>query len=262
MMCAGRARSEGGIMPKGFTGIRLLLVFVAVNTILFLMLVTSMTSAHPWLANVLPGEFATGVNTSGYWVFFSLVLLVNALTVLLAGFVMVFPAMLSGPLDAVKIERLLDRAGISDDSKEACLAAVHEEAAASGMQIAVGRAILIAGGIFLVLAFAAVTITTAHALPNAAMFANAAGPVMDSTLTTDQAWRFTGDQIAGALFLDIPEIYNWHFGELQNATHSRLFTDFVFAFRAMLGWVGLATVMTLMRGLRVGRRKKAVKADT
>jgi hypothetical protein len=36
-------------MPKGFTGIRLLLVFVAVNTILFAMLLTSMTSAHPWL---------------------------------------------------------------------------------------------------------------------------------------------------------------------------------------------------------------------
>ena len=71
-------------MPKGFTGIRLLLVFVAVNTILFLMLVTSMTSAHPWLANILPGRFETGVNASGYWVFFALVLLVNALTVLLA----------------------------------------------------------------------------------------------------------------------------------------------------------------------------------
>ncbi len=248
-------------MPKGFTGIRLLLVFVAVNTILFLMLVTSMTSAHPWLANILPGRFETGVNASGYWVFFALVLLVNALTVLLAGFVMVFPAMLSGPLDAVKIEHLLDRAGISDESKGACLAAVREETAASGSQIAVGRAILIAGAIFLVLAFASLTITVVHATPDGQMFENAAGPVANAAITNDQSWRFTGDQIAGALFLDIPEIYNWHFGELQNATTSRLFTDFVFAFRAILGWVGLATVMTLMRGIRLGRKKPLSKEN-
>jgi hypothetical protein len=243
-------------MPKGFTGIRLLLVFVAVNTILFLMLVTAMTSNHPWLANILPGRFETGVNASGYWVFFALVLLVNALTVLLAGFVMVFPALLAGPLDAPRIERLLGRAGVSDDSKEAALAAIAEEAAASRSQIAVGRAILIAGAIFLVLAFASVTITTVHAMPDGQMFQNAAGPVANSTIVNDQAWRFTGDQIAGALFLDIPEIYDWHFGDLQNATASRLFTDFVFAFRAVLGWVGLATVMTLMRGLRFGGRRK------
>jgi hypothetical protein len=243
-------------MPKGFTGIRLLLVFVAVNTILFLMLVTSMTSAHPWLANILPGRFETGVNASGYWVFFALVLLVNALTVLLAGFVMVFPAMLSSPIDAGRLERLLGRAGVSEDSKDACLTAVAEEASAAGSQIAVGRAILISGAVFLVLAFAAVTITVVHAMPDGQMFENAAGPVSNATIVNDQSWRFTADQIAGALFLDIPEIYNWHFGDLQNATTSRLFTDFVFAFRAILGWVGLATVMTLMRGLSMGRRKK------
>ncbi len=78
------------------TGIRLLLVFVAVNTILFAMLVTAMTSTHPWLANFLPGGFETG-NGSGYWVFFSLVLLVNAVTVLLAGFVMIDARDVFGP---------------------------------------------------------------------------------------------------------------------------------------------------------------------
>lgn len=249
-------------MPKGFTGIRLLLVFVAVNTILFGMLVTAMTSAHPWLANILPGQFGGGVNSSGYWVFFSLVLLVNALTVLLAGFVTVFPALLDGgPLDARKIERLLGRAGISEESKEACLAAVAEDAQSARSQIAVGRAILISGAIFLVLAFAAVTITVAHAMPDASMFMTAAGSVANSTITTEQVWRFTADQIAGALALDIPEIYNWHFGDLANATNSRLFTDFVFAFRVMLGWVGLATIVTLARGFRLGNGKKAQQAE-
>ncbi|HTQ15594.1 MAG TPA: hypothetical protein VMH86_17120 [Rhizomicrobium sp.] len=242
-------------MPKGFTGIRLLLVFVAVNTILFAMLVTSMTSSHSWLANFLPGSFATGANATGYWVFFALVLLVNAVTVLLAGFVMVLPALFASPLDPVRVGRLMERAGVPDDARDACLAAVNEEAGAARSQIAVGRAILIAGAVFLVLAFASVTITTVHALPYNQMFENDEGPVDNAHVANEQVWRFTGDQIAGALALDIPEIYDWHFSELVNSTDARLFTDFVFAFRALLGWVGLTAAMSLMRGLRFGGRK-------
>jgi hypothetical protein len=34
-------------MPRRFTGIRLLLVFVGINLLMFLTLVTSMTGAHP-----------------------------------------------------------------------------------------------------------------------------------------------------------------------------------------------------------------------
>jgi hypothetical protein len=209
---------------------------------------------------VLPGRFETGVNASGYWVFFSLVLLVNALTVLLAGFVLVFPALFDAPLDARKIADLLDRAGISEDSKQACLTAVGEQVATSRATLNVGRAILISGAMFLILAFAAVSATMAHALDGASMFVNAAGPVANASITTEQIWRFTGDQIAGAVMLDIPEIYNWHFGELANDTQSRLFTDFVFAFRAVLGWVSLATIITLTRGLRLGGGKKTKKA--
>ncbi|HXL99730.1 MAG TPA: hypothetical protein VN932_07345, partial [Rhizomicrobium sp.] len=146
------------------------------------------------------------------------------------------------------------------ESREACIAAVQEDASSARSQIAVGRAILISGAIFLVLAFAAVTITVAHAMPDASMFMTASGPVRNGTITNEQAWRFTGDQIAGALALDIPEIYNWHFGDLANATTSRLFTDFVFAFRAVLGWVGLATVITLVRGIRMGNNGKKAPA--
>src|SRR5438045_1028698 len=98
---------------RGFTAIRLLLVFVAVNTLLFAMLVTSMTSEHPCLARVLPGQFGAGVNSSGYWVFFAFVLLVNALTVLLAGILLVVPAMRDGDsANESRVARhLVDRGG-------------------------------------------------------------------------------------------------------------------------------------------------------
>ncbi len=138
------------------------------------------------------------------------------------------------------------------------MAAVNEEAGAARSQVNVGRAILVSGAVFFVLKLSPrCSITTVHALPLRPDVRERGRRGGQRPRPERRAvWRFTGDQIAGALFLDIPEIYNWHFGELQNATHSRLFTDFVFAFRAMLGWVGLATVMTSLRGLRFGGRKK------
>jgi hypothetical protein len=246
---AGRAY-RGRVMPKGFTGIRLLLVFVAINTILALVLVTSMTSAHPWLANVLPGRFETGVNGSGYWVFFSMVLMINALAVVLAGAVMIFPLMLDSPPHPRRIESLLDRANVTGEAREASLKAAQAEAAAAGTQISIGRIILLVGAVFLTLGFTAVTTTVVHALPYSQMFENG-----------DQLWRFTGDQLAGALVLDVPEIYDWHFGNLANYTDNSIFAGFVFAFRAILGWVGLMTVMTLVRGLRMGWRRKPAKVE-
>ena len=130
-----------------FAGIRLLLIFVAINLIMFLMLVTSMTSAHPWLAHVLPGQFETGVNSSGYWVFFALVLLVDALTVLAAGFVMLVPAMREGAaVDEKRLARhLVDRGGVSEEAKTSILVVMREEVLAAHYQMLIGRTILLAG---------------------------------------------------------------------------------------------------------------------
>jgi hypothetical protein len=234
---------------------------VAINTILFLMLVTSMTSAHPWLARILPGQFEGGVNSSGYWVFFSLVLLVNAVTVLLAGFAVVVPAMLEGIADEGRLGRLLtDRGGISDDARDSCLAVVREEAASARQQVSIGRWILIAGAIFLVLAFAAVTHNFLRALPQDALFEGAFGPVPDVTVTTLSIWRYTFDQIAGALLLGAPEIYHWHFSDLSNNIANIPYTNFVLAFRIALLIVVLAILATLGRSFRLGGAKPARKA--
>jgi hypothetical protein len=233
---------------------------VAINTILFLMLVTSMTSAHPWLARVLPGQFEGGVASSGYWVFFSLVLLVNAVTVLLAGFAVVVPAMLEGIADEGRLGRLLtDRGGISDDAKESCLAVVREEAISARQQVSIGRWILIAGAIFLVLAFAAVTHNFLRALPQDALFMGSLGPVPDVTVTTLSIWRYTFDQIAGALLLGAPEIYHWHFSDLSNNVANIPYTNFVLAFRIALLIVVLAILATLGRSFRLGGAKPARK---
>jgi hypothetical protein len=248
-------------VPRHFTGIRLLLVFVAINTVMFLILITSMTSAHPWLANVLPGQFAGGVNSSGYWVFFAFVLLVNAVTVLLAGFVLIAPAMIDGAVgDERRLARLMsDRGGIPADAREACLAVAREEASSARYQIAVGRGILFAGAIFFVLAFASVAYAVARAIPSGHLFFNAHGAVPNTYVSGTDIWRYTADQIAGALLIGIPDVYHWYFTELQNNVGAPLFTNFVLAFRTILSFTGLAILLSFFRGGRAAPAKPAEK---
>jgi hypothetical protein len=243
-------------MAGRFKGIQLLLVFVAVNTVMFLMLVTSMTSEHPWLARVLPGQFGAGVNSSGYWVFFALVLLANALTVLAAGLLLLLPAMRDGAhVDEKRLGRhLADRAGLSDDSRESVLGALREEAMSSQYQIAAGRLILVAGMVFLVLAFAGVSLSFARAVPDGQMFQSKS----NAGITMGDVELFTVDQIAGAMLLDAPEVYDWHIGSLTNNPHSPLFTNFVFLFRTLLGLMALLLVASFLRG---GPRIKPAEAE-
>lgn len=250
-------------MPVRFTGIRLLLVFVATNTIMILMLVTSMTSKHPWLAHVLPGQFQSGGNYSGYWVFFSLVLLVDAVTVLFAALTLLFPALRDiTAADERKLTRhMIDRAGISEEAKESVLEAMRQELVAACNQLFVGRAILLSSAFFLVVAFAAMTLSFARALPEGEMFTRECIPgrvqcepamrtreVTNADIRLREIGLFTLDQISGAVLLDAPEIYDWHIGTLTNNTKDALFSHFVFSFRTLFGFMLLLTLFSLRFG--------------
>lgn len=250
-------------MPRRFLGIRLLLGFVALNTVMFLMLVTSMTGAHPWLAAVLPGRFETGVNSTGYWVFFSLVLLVDAVTVLIAGLVLLLPAMRDGAaVDEQRLARhLVDRGGLSEETKNAVLVALREEALAADFQIFAGRLVLCIGAAVLIAAFFTVSLSFARALPDGEMFLNAGAPVKNAQVDLTALEAFTGDQIAGALLLDAPEVYDLHFGALTNNTDNEAFSHFVFAFRSVLGLVLLLIVIGfLRRGQKPVLEKKTMQS--
>ncbi|MDE2183115.1 MAG: hypothetical protein KGJ78_08835 [Alphaproteobacteria bacterium] len=250
-------------MPTRFVGIRLLLIFVGINLVMFLMLVMSMTSAHPWLAGVLPGKFETGVNSSGYWVFFALVLLVDAVTVLIAGLAMMVPSMLdSAAADERRLTRhLVDRGGVSEDAKDAILLALREEAVAAHYQLVVGRTILFAGALFLVFAFAMVSHSFARALPDGSLYAKASGPVLNSTVTATDIERYTIDQVAAATVLNAPEIYGVHFSTLTNNVQNPLYSHFVFAVRTVLGFVLVLMIISFLRRWeRPNREKKTIEA--
>ena len=266
----------GGGMQKRFAGILLLLGFVAINLVMFLMLVTSMTGKHHWLSHVLPGQFEYGGNSSGYWVFFALVLLVDAITVLIAGFVLLIPGMREGAaLNEQRIARhLVDRGGVSEEAKESIFVALREECLSAHYQIVVGRMILAAGVVFLVFAFFAVSLKFARALPDGQMFSvqclqgrvlcdqpTNLFDVKNSNVTTSQVEMFTVDQLAGAALVGAPEVYDWHFGTLVNNPKNTLFTNFVFAFRALTSLVLLLIVISLFRRpQRPSREKKTIQS--
>jgi hypothetical protein len=268
----------GDNMPKRFTGIRLLLVFVGINLLMILMLVTSMTGAHPWIAHILPGRFETGTDSSGYWVFFALVLLVDAITVFIAGLAVMLPAMFDGaPINERRLTRhLIDRAGMSEEAKEAVFVALREDAVNAHVQLIVGRAILFAGAIFLAGAFFAVVFTFAHATPGGHMFVKpnvtiayssddrqsittSGVPVKNKDVRTREIVEYTADQVLAAAALNAPAIYGVRFAPFVNNRAVPLFTHFVFAFRTILGFTLVLFVISfLRRPQRPKRQKKTI----
>jgi hypothetical protein len=266
-------------MPKRFTGIRLLLIFVGINLVMFLMLVTSMTSAHPWLAHVLPGGFETGKDSSGYWVFFALVLLIDALTVFITGLALVLPAMLEGaPVNERRLTRhLVDRGGVSEDAKEAIFIALREDAVNTHYQLLVGRSILFAGVLFLVGAFFAVVFTFARATPDGHMFVRPgvvvtsnvksvpcvqrSQPVLNKDVLGREIAAYTVDQVIAAVALNAPAVYGVTFAPIVRNSGVPLFTHFIFAFRIVLMvTLALLFLSLLRRPQRPPREKKTIES--
>jgi hypothetical protein len=266
-------------MQKKFTGIRLLLVFVGINLVMFLMLVTSQTGAHPWLAHVLPGHFDSGSDNSGTWVFFALVLLVDALTVFIAGLALMLPAMLEGaPVDERRLTRhLVDRGGMTEEAKEAIFVALREEAVNAHYQVFAGRAILFAGAVFLAVAFFADVLAFARAVPDGHMFAR---PGIVAAVTSDgvpctahglplpnkevrgrDIAAYTVDQVLAAVALNAPAIYGVRFAPVIKNSGEPLFTHAVFAFRTLLGFTLVLIIISFLRQPQRPQREKKTIAS-
>ena len=222
------------------------------NGTLLLLLLLQVWHPFPWLAHVMPGSFGGGARSTGLWLFLALLLLANVLAVLVVGFLVIFPALLDGVgVDERRVARVLtENADISREALNACLEVLHREAAVARRRIALGRGIILTAAVALIFAFTFVCDALVHAPPRKPLFTRQSQIVENMVVTDDDVWRFTADQIAGALALDIPELYDFHFGDLDNNIRSRIFTDFVFAFRAILGWIALTSIIVTIRDRR------------
>lgn len=231
---------------------RLAFAGAILNGALLILLLLQIWHPHPWLSRVMPGSFGSGIHSTGLWLFLALLLLANVVAVLIVGFIVIFPALLDGVgVDERRVARILrQNADISPEALGACLDVLHREAAVARRRIAVGRSIIMAAAVALTFSFAFICEALIHAPPRKPLFVTQLHTVENSQVSDADIWRFTADQIAGALALDIPELYDFHFGALDNNIDSRIFTDFVFAFRAILGWVALTSIIVTIRDWR------------
>lgn len=238
-----------------FSGIRLLLVFVATKTIMILMLVPSMTSRHPWLALILPGQFQAGGNYSGYWVFFALVLPVDAITVIAVALSVLLPGLRAiTRLDLAAFEeRLMHQSALAAELRVHMIADTEEDMAEARTQMFVGRSILIGGAVFLVMAFSSVTLSYTRALPEGSMFVRecigsclpGSREVVNASVRLHEVQAFTLDQIARASLFGAPEIYDWHIGDLTSNPRNALFSHFVFACRLLFALILILSLVSL-----------------
>jgi hypothetical protein len=265
----------GGGKTVRFSGIRLLLVFVATNTIMILMLVPSMTSQNPWLAYFLPGQFQAGGNYSGYWVFFALVLLVDAITVIAVGLSVLLPALkevLRDDLETLQ-QRLTEASGVPADLRTKLIAQSQQELDANAYQMFIGRSILVAGAIFLVFAFTSVTLSFSRALPQGNMFvtecldlkagcASGSREAVNVKVKVNDIQRFALDQIARATLLGAPDVYGLHVGAYNNNPNNLLFSHFLFAFRLAFAVILVLIIVSLRlpHGRESGENKSVGEA--
>jgi hypothetical protein len=228
-----------------FFSSRRLQTCLALDAFFFLILCVAMTR----------GGFSSGAALK----IAALLLLANAVVVLIAGAILIFPALLDSPADEKKFGALLARhTGLTEELRSTVLESIRAESDALRQRAHLGRMVVVTGAMFLILAFGTATSTITRLLPSESVFANSSGPVVNASITREQAWRFTGDQVSGALFLDIPELYHWYLSGLVNNRNAPAFTTFTFAFRAVVGWASLVTMITLARSFRL-RRKSVAK---
>jgi len=218
--------------------------------------VPSMTSQHPWLAWFLPGQFQEGGNYSGYWVFFALVLLVDAITVIVVALSVLLPALweaMQGDVETLE-RRLTEASGIAADARKSLIAQARAGLKQARYQMFVGRSILLVGAVFLVFAFTSVTASFSRALPEGHMFiaecldleAGCPGPraAVNKAVKVGDIQKFAVDQIAAASLLGAPEVYRWHFGAYASNPGNGLFSHFVFGFRIAFALILLLVIFS------------------
>lgn len=211
------------------------------NALVFLSVAAAMTNTTAWNLRFLE----IGV----------LLLLANAVVVLVLGAILIFPALVDSPADEKKLENLLARhPSVPHGTRRSVLFSIREDVERLRRRASTGRMTLLTGAMFLIVAFGSATATITRVQPADSILSTTRGPVPNRAVTTEEAWRFTGDQVSGALFLDIPELYQWYLTDLVNNTKAPAFTTFTFGFRAVLGWVSLAVMLTLARSLRLRRK--------
>jgi hypothetical protein len=222
---------------------------------LVLLVAVSVTGAHVdmFLEKLLPGTFgpSMGPHMTGNHLLCALLLFVDSLLFLAAGFLLLLGAAGHGlMIGASGFARLLkDAAGLSREDITAASFAVAEEQKAEIRRVHTGRNLMWIGAVLLLLAFPAVCFTYAQAdIGGQPLLQDAGGTIANAALSVEDAVVFAADQLADAVLLDVPRVFQWHLSSLQPGHHHTWLRPFVLLYRILDKLVVLASIFAVWRG--------------
>jgi hypothetical protein len=250
-------------MLQSKIGRNFIICFLVLNALLIGPFVYALVKRPGLMSNVLPGTFGGGMspNLSGNMLFVAILLLVNALLFLVFGIGGTWHAMWAGLRTSPRKMRWLlhERTGLASDISGIVAAAVREEEIAEIAYLGRARGLLFAGLILFAAALPALCIAYTHAAPDSSPIFESAGQTIDnSAISQDTVLRFTADQLAGGLLLDIPEIFHLRATPVETNGANLLLGIVVLLYRTLIGF----GVLLLYVGMRRAGALRAFAMET
>lgn len=228
-------------MLQSKIGRNFVIVFLLINILLIGGFVYAILKRPDLLSNMLPGQFgpALSLDLSGNMLFLAILLLVNAAMFLLFGLTGVSHGLFAGlRISPRKMRWLLhERVGLANDISGIVAEAVQEEEKDEIWYLGMTRSLLLIGLILFAASVPALCIAYTHASPDgAAIFENAGKSVANGAVSQDTILRFTADQLAGGLLLDIPEVFHLRATPVETNGANLGLGVLVVLYRALIGF--------------------------
>ena len=228
-------------MLQSKIGRNFIIVFLLINILLIGGFVYAVMKRPDLLSNMLPGQFgpSASFDLSGNMLFLAILLLVNATLFLLFGLTGVLHGLFAGlRISPRKLRWLLhDRVGLANDISGVVAEAVQEEEKDEIWYLGVTRSLLLIGLLAFAASVPALCIAYTHASPDGtAIFESAGQPVANGAVSQDTVLRFTADQLAGGLLLDIPEVFHLRATPVETNGANIGLGVLVVLYRALIGF--------------------------
>jgi hypothetical protein len=228
-------------MLQSKIGRNFFIVFFLINAALIGGFVYAILKRPDLLSSVLPGRFGAALSPdlSGNMLFLAILLLVDAALFLLFGLTGTSHGLFAGlRISPRKMRWLLhERVGLANDISGIVAEAVQEEEKDEIWYLGMTRGLLLIGLILFAASLPALCITYTHAAPNGVgIFENAGKPIANGAVSQDTVLRFTADQLAGGLLLDIPEVFHLRATPVETNGANLGLGALVVLYRALIGF--------------------------
>lgn len=228
-------------MLQSKIGRNFVIVFLLINILLIGGFVYAVLKRPDLLSSMLPGKFgpAPALDLSGNMLFLAILLLVNAALFVLFGITGTSHGLFAGlRISPRKMRWLLhERVGLANDISGIVAEAVQEEEKDEIWYLGMTRGLLLIGLILFAASVPALCIAYTHAAPDGAtIFENGGNPVSNGAVSQDTILRFTADQLAGGLLLDIPEVFHLRATPVETNGANLGLGVLVVLYRALIGF--------------------------